>query len=337
MRQILTAILILIVSGIMGCTNCRRLPECGCMECTEPMAGDALPSGDLIWLTNTSAVNFNNLDELNCGRSELLELRRFEGFFEKAVTTRLQYKFEDGCCLSPEAEWVIWFPEPEQLKEALDGSLEWHKINAILTGMIEGKRMDILNLSAARPDWRTCSGSNNVVAYDPKMKAHTLGELEDFIVNAKGNEWKISICYGYGSSNNSLYYSELSDLQTAYFKCLGNNAFERITKTVARHFYSHKPTDTKSTLTAINLGAQGKHACYFNKPMNRLEAILRSPFKHHKLGKDAERPNSVMFRMTEKAVNRMDDVAVCLPHGGKYIVKLMADHKEIVRAEMILK
>jgi hypothetical protein len=77
-------------------------------------------SGPKLWVANASLVDFDDLYEIHEEVSSPVDKKvaRYEGFYDqyKEGTYEIPRNLQYGVCLSPEAEWMIYFPPKTQDK-----------------------------------------------------------------------------------------------------------------------------------------------------------------------------------------------------------------------------
>ncbi len=301
---------------------CLLVTFAGCATCPNTDTVD-VPNKNLIWLSNTSRVSFEDILKLNTDdHPEIEELEMFEGFYEEAKIGKLPYSVneKEGECLSPEAEWVFYYPEPAQLVEALRTG-EWGNVKVYLTGMIEGKRLDVLNRTLKCPVWISASGGNNVIAQPRETEPLLLSELEK-VLDKKNRSVFASMAVFCVDKNGKLgeeplYTSTTDDLKENLLNKIPSRPVYSITKAVMDELIEQKSADSdKAQLVAINLGAQGQKAALVNNCSKTMLAGCKALFSYKKLpGNIATRG---MYYITKSALK--DRKENCLSSGDSYKV-----------------
>lgn len=338
-----------------------------CVEKSQPLV--VVPSRPVIWLANGSLVNFKDLYELGGDLSRLnpgiykahANTRtnssaniRFEGFLDSYHESSYQIPnhYQPGKCLSPEAEWLIFFPSDTRkeintilssLKDLDDESLKAkvRRLRVELRGMIEGKWLDVLRDESRKPNWKTASGKNNVASstYDTTGLVLSIGDLDNAFKVKSGNYFnhekfpqKIEISRRpkdslASTSQDPIYYSTLSDLLSSalikpFLEADGEPVLA-ITEVVLRKIAEIVPIPSEVNLAGINLSAQGDYAALVNSPARRKDAKnnrwLGIQYAIRYLTMD--KPRIGMRIITEKAVKENDE-RNCLEGSEEYVLYL---------------
>ena len=169
-------------------------------SCTTVTPKSDKSTGSLYWVANASQVDFDDLHELHEDISSPVDKKvaRYEGFFDQYNEGEyiIPKSRQHGMCLSPEAEWMIYFPPKTQdeIKKLMSDITDWNDpitndtlrdLNIELRGMIEGKWLDVLRDESRKPKWIIASGGNNVVSnsVNANQLKFTVRELDQRLNN----------------------------------------------------------------------------------------------------------------------------------------------------------
>jgi hypothetical protein len=330
---------LLIISILSGCAH---------DTCKLNQTESQLPTNAL-WLANASAVDFEELDELQCQLNEPCgSVSRYEGFFGnyREGIFKIPENLQNGKCLSPEAEWMFYFSDPSQInfiikdgKEPTDEQISKLKIE--VRGMIEGKWLDVLRDEARKPKWIQASGDNNVVTspINNKKIELTIEELDEKLLDGslypRIEIYRIQSGREHQRYQDMIYFSSLTDLTTSeLFKGLRESSSKPvlvIVKSVISNFSRYKSKmDSDSVLRGINLSANGPHAALVNNPFRR-ELAREAPIckkawyilRYFRIDQSRIGMRLITNRALKEETN-------CLQKGEEYVMYLFNNQRELI-------
>jgi len=341
-------------------------------------------SQPVIWLANGSPVNFNDLYELG---HELTKLNqeiqkdhsksgfnsslpiRFEGFLDtyNEGSYGILSQDQSGKCLSPEAEWLIYFPPETRAEinailsdfESLDDESikeKLRKLRVELRGMIEGKWLDVLRDEGRKPNWISASGKNNVVSelYAATGLELTIDNLDKAIFLQSGayfnherfpkiiKIFKKTVGSATSYSNEHIYCSTIQDLiSSALFKpflARGGEPVLAITYLVLEKIVKVTPEFSGRNLAGINLSAHGDYAALVNSPERREDAQKSTwlGVKYALRYLTFDKPRIGMRIITEQAANENDGTN-CLKNSEEYVLYLYGSDRNSAIGEATIR
>ena len=300
------------------------------ISCTTVTSKSDERTESLLWVSNASRVNFNDLYELHREvGGPVGKVPRYEGFYDqyKEGSYKIPKNLQHGICLSPEAEWMIYFPinTQDEIKSLLADMTSWDKpkfndrirnLKIELRGMIEGKWLDVLRDESRKPNWIMASGDNNVVSnsFNSRNSEITVKELDKRLKNG-GSLPRIAIYKVHedkrpDKGQKPMYFSSFDDLAKSDLirGILEGNREPvlAIMKAVLKKYKTIPKDGSGSSLKGVNFSAKGDNAALVNNPQ-RIKLAENTPF--YTTGWYALRyftmdpPRIGMRLITERAVN----------------------------------
>ena len=320
--------------------------------CTAVTSKSNERTGSLLWVSNASRVDFDDLYELHREVSGPAgKVSRYEGFYDQYIEGlyKIPKNLQHGICLSPEAEWMIYFPHSTlvEIESLLGDMTSWdkpstndrfRKLKIELRGMIEGKWLDVLRDESRKPKWIMASGYNNLVSkpFNSKQSEITVEELDQRLKDGgplpRMAIYKVHKDMRPDKGQKPIYFSSFddlakSDLITGILE--GNREpVLAIMKAVLKEYKTIPKDDSRSSLKGINFSAKGDNAALVNNPQ-RIKLAENTPF--YTTGWYALRyftmdpPRIGMRLITERAVNEGNN---CLGKEEEYILYLYDDKDE---------
>jgi hypothetical protein len=301
-----------------------------CAGCARHDVALCIPNTKTVFLTNTSVIDFSDLTEMTTRYPEGFDkkhVNRFEGFLEEVQVGQLSItKLDPDECLSPEAEWVLFFPAPEQLKKAFDGKINWEDIDVQLTGMIEGKRLNKLMETKDSPPWLPASKGNNVIAVSQKdQKTSVPHKLKDYIDLQKELEGNVVVFRKLNDGRPAEEYrSPMSDI--------AHLPLQHIVISVVKEFEKTKRATgnlADAQLVAINLGSQGDSSALVNETgQTKFRAASTAFFSYLNPFSYSDLPLNIKLRTMHFIAKNGIDSNKCLQENESFIVKVYAGPNE---------
>lgn len=325
-------------------------------SCTTVTPKNNRSTDSLYWVSNASRVNFDDLYELHEEISSPVDKKvsRYEGFYDqyREGIYEIPKNLQHGICLSPEAEWMIYFPPEtqEKIKLLMNNIASWNtpktnnefrNLKIELRGMIEGKWLDILRDESRKPKWIIASGDNNVVSKSVSYKRleFTVEQLDQRLKDSSYGNGLLPRIAIFRSQNDKqpdeqkpIYYSSFGDLaHSDLIKAIIQGNREpvlAIIKAVLKKFKSTDYYNSEKSIEGINFSANGKNAALVNSE-ERIKKAQDTPW--YTQGWYAVRyfttngPRIGMRLITERAVNEKVN---CLSKDEKYTLYLYDDTNE---------